>query len=132
MLMSQCSECPLSVSVGYWQHCTVDWHTYRYASGNAAIQSLLLLVTCPKNKRERESTSKYACIVNNYLRNWPNNYSSNTNGWIKSKSTIRSIPTHHRQNPTEITNGQWLFLFITILHQEERQFSGIFLDNLYL
>jgi hypothetical protein len=26
-----------------------------------------------------------------------------TRRWIKSKSTIRSIPTHHRQNPTEIT-----------------------------
>jgi hypothetical protein len=25
-----------------------------------------------------------------------------TRRWIKSKSTIRSIPTHHRQNPTEI------------------------------
>jgi hypothetical protein len=24
-----------------------------------------------------------------------------TRRWIKSKSTIRSIPTHHRQNPTE-------------------------------
>jgi hypothetical protein len=23
---------------------------------------------------------------------------------IKSKSTIRSVPTHHRQNPTEITD----------------------------
>jgi hypothetical protein len=26
-----------------------------------------------------------------------------TRRWIKSKSTIRSIPTHHRQNSTEIT-----------------------------
>jgi hypothetical protein len=25
--------------------------------------------------------------------------------WIKSKSTIRSILTHHRQNPTEIIYG---------------------------
>jgi hypothetical protein len=28
-----------------------------------------------------------------------------TRRWIKSKSTIRSIPTHHRQNPTEIINN---------------------------
>jgi len=27
-----------------------------------------------------------------------------TRRWIKSKSTIRSIPTHHRQNPTERVN----------------------------
>jgi hypothetical protein len=37
------------------------------------------------------------------LRN-KNIYTKNyTRRWIKSKSTIRSIPTHHRQNPTEIT-----------------------------
>jgi hypothetical protein len=28
-----------------------------------------------------------------------------TRRWIKSKSTIRSILTHHRQNPTEINHA---------------------------
>jgi hypothetical protein len=31
---------------------------------------------------------------------------SDTRRWIKSKSTIRSILTHHRQNPTEIIYGK--------------------------
>jgi hypothetical protein len=31
-----------------------------------------------------------------------------TRRWIKSKSTIRSIPTHHRQNPTEIIKSSLL------------------------
>jgi hypothetical protein len=34
-----------------------------------------------------------------------------TRRWIKSKSTIRSIPTHHRQNPTEIISFLYFSTF---------------------
>jgi hypothetical protein len=39
-----------------------------------------------------------------------------TRRWIKSKSTIRSIPTHHRQNPTEIIYSRCLTLNVIVIH----------------
>jgi len=47
-------------------------------------------------------------VMNKFLNFW------DTRRWIKSKSTIRSILTHHRQNPTERSHGLFQATILTL------------------
>jgi hypothetical protein len=74
---------------------------YLYAIYYALLNELyfwtLSIVWCLKKLRNKIYIPKnHNTHVQNSSISW------DTRRWIKSKSTIRSIPTHHRQNPTEI------------------------------